>query len=80
MDTKKKAYISTRSLWLEKGKHEKTKKRGKNKKKRLNKQRKKELREGSFPPQKKILVGNYGLRKAERWDDMPSMSSEVGGI
>ena len=27
-----------------------------------------------------FLVGNYGLRRAERWDDMPSMSSEVGEI
>ena len=38
----------------------------------------KELREGSPTPH--FLVGNYGLRRAERWDDMPSMSSEVGEI
>ena len=32
-----------------------------------------------FPNKKLIfLVGNYGLRRAERWDDMPTMSSEVG--
>ena len=38
----------------------------------------KEPREGS--PTNDLLVGNYGLRRAERWDDMPSMSSEVGEI
>ena len=39
------------------------------------------LREGSFPQQlRNFLVGNYGLRRAERWNDMPSMSSEVGEI
>ena len=39
------------------------------------------LREGSFPQQlRNFLVGNYGLRRAERWDDMPTMSSEVGEI
>ena len=38
----------------------------------------KELREGS--PAKNFLVGTYGLRRAERWEDMPSTSSEVGEI
>ena len=31
-------------------------------------------------PTNNFLVGNYGLRRAERWDDTPSMSSEVGEI
>ena len=31
-------------------------------------------------PTTNFLVGDYGLRMAERWDDMPSMSSEVGEI
>ena len=31
-------------------------------------------------PTNNFLVGNYGLRRAERWQDMPSMSSEVGEI
>ena len=39
----------------------------------------KELREGSFPQQlRNFLVGNYGLRRADRWD--ASISSEVGEI
>ena len=29
-------------------------------------------------PTTNFLVGDYGLRMAERWDDMPSISSEVG--
>ena len=38
-----------------------------------------ELREGSFPQQlRNFLVGNYGLRRADRWD--ASISSEVGEI
>ena len=32
------------------------------------------------PQQNNFLVGNYGLRRAERWEDMPSMSSEVSEI
>ena len=31
-------------------------------------------------PLKHFLVGNYGLRTAERWDGMPNVSSEVGEI
>ena len=38
----------------------------------------KELREGS--PTTIFLVSNYGLGRAERWDDMPSTSCEVGEI
>ena len=39
----------------------------------------KELREDS--PTNNFFVGNYGLRRAdERWEDTPSMSSEVGEI
>ena len=34
----------------------------------------KEIQEGS--PTINFLVGNDGLRTAERWEDMPSMSSE----
>ena len=26
------------------------------------------------------FIGNYGLRRVERWDDTPSMPSEVGEI
>ena len=33
-----------------------------------------------FSPTTNFLVGNYGLRRAERWDDMPSMPSEAGEI
>ena len=47
-------------------------------KKERHKKKAKELWEGSPTPN--FLVGNYGLRRAERWDDMPSMSSEVGEI
>ena len=36
------------------------------------------LKEGF--PTNNFLVGNYGLRRDERWEDMPSMSSEVGEI
>ena len=36
----------------------------------------KEIQEGS--PTNNFLVGNYGLSRAERWEDMPSMSSEAG--
>ena len=39
-----------------------------------------ELLERSFPQQLFFFVGNYGPRMAERWDDMPSMTSEVGEI
>ena len=38
----------------------------------------KELREGSST--NNFIGGNYGLRRAERWEDMTSMSSEVGKI
>ena len=31
-------------------------------------------------PTNNIIVGNYGLRRAERWEYMPSMSSEIGEI
>ena len=55
---------------------EKTKK---GKKKNVTKsQEGKELREGS--PANNFPVGNYGLRRAERWEDTPSMSPEVGKI
>ena len=72
-----KTYGGTRSWKNETTKHEKSgKKEGK---KHVNKkQRTKERREGCST--KKIQVGNYGLRKAERREDMPSMSSEVGEI
>ena len=40
----------------------------------------KEKKNVFFSPTTNFLVGNHGLRRAERWDDMPSMSSEVGEI
>ena len=71
-------YSSTRMAG--KTKQPKKKKRGekKQRKERHKKQKSKELREGS--PTNNFLVGNYGLRRAERWEDMPSMSSEMGEI
>ena len=68
-------------MFLEKTRNnEKTKKkRDKNKKENVSKSKEsKELREGS--PTNDFLVGNYGLRRTERCEDMPSMSSEVGEI
>ena len=60
-------------------KNEKMKIRDKKKKKKVTKSKEsKELREGS--PTNSFLVANCGLRRAERWKDMPSMSSEVGEI
>ena len=50
------------------------------KKERHKKQRKQRTSGRFFSPTNKFLVGNYGPRRAERWDDMPSMSSEVGEI
>ena len=40
---------------------------------RANKKKSKFVQEGS--PTKNFLVGKYGLRRAERWEDMPSISS-----
>ena len=69
-------------VWLEKQDNEKRKnetEKQKTKKERHKKQKEsKELREGS--PTNNFLVGTYGLRRAESWEDMPSMSSEVGKI
>ena len=42
-------------------------------KERRRGKRSKEIQEGS--PTNNFLVGNYGLRRAERWEDKPSMSS-----
>ena len=51
----------------------------KKKKKNVTKSKEsKELRKGS--PQNNFLVDNYGLRSAEMWKEMPSVSSEVGEI
>ena len=51
------------------------------KRSRLKKKQRKQRTSGRFfSPTDNFIVGNYGLRKAERWDDMPSMSSEVGEI
>ena len=50
------------------------------KKERHRKQRKQRTSGRFFSPTTNFLVGNYGLRRDERWDDMPSMSSEVGEI
>ena len=49
-------------------------------KERHKKQRKQRTSGRFFSPTAYFLVGNYGLRRAERWDDIPSMSSEVGEI
>ena len=46
-------------------------------KRRHKKQRKQRTSERFFSPTTNFLVGNYGLRMAKRWDDMPSMSSEI---
>ena len=60
-------------------KNETTKNKNTKKKANVTKRKEsKELREGS--PTNNFPVGNYGLRRASRWDDMPSMSSEVGEI
>ena len=50
----------------------------KEKKKLPKKQRKQRTSGRLFAPTANFLVGNYGLRRADRWDDMPSLSSEVG--
>ena len=54
-------------------------KRDKNKEKNAAKDKEsKEIQEAS--PTNSFLVGNYGQRRAERWKDMPSISSEVDEI
>ena len=50
------------------------------KKERHKKQRKRRTSGKFFSPTTNFLVGNYGLRRAERWGDIPRMSSEVGEI
>ena len=50
------------------------------KRSRLKKKKKQKTPGRMFSPTNIFLVGNYGLRRAERWDDMPSMSSEVSEI
>ena len=55
-----------------------TKKR--KKRERHKKQRKQRTSGRFFSPTTNFLVGNCGLRRAERWDDMPSMCCEVGEI
>ena len=37
-----------------------------------------ETLEGS--PTNNVIVGSYRLRRAERWDNIPRVSSEVGEI
>ena len=54
----------------------KQRKTGGGKKNVTKRKESKELPESS--PTNNFLVGNYGLRRAERLKDMPSMSSEVG--
>ena len=44
----------------------------------LRSKKSKEFREDS--PTNNIIVGNYGLRRAERWEGKPSLSPEVGEI
>ena len=56
-----------------------TKKRGeKTKKKRPESKEIKEIQEGS--PTNNIIVGNHRLRRAERWENIPRVSSKVGEI
>ena len=51
---------------------------GKNNKNVTKSKESNELQEGY--PTNNFLVGNYRPRRAERWENMPSMSSEVGEI
>ena len=48
------------------------------KKKRPESKEIKEIQEGS--PTNNIIVGNHRLRRAERWENIPRVSSEVGEI
>ena len=73
---KKKAYSSTRTRMAGKKKQRKKKGGNKKKKKATNSKQSKQLRQ--VP--NNVLVLNYRLRRAERWKDMPSMSSELGEI
>ena len=52
----------------------------KTKEERHKKQRKQRTSGTFFSPTANFLVGNHGLRRAKRRDDMPSMSSEEGEI
>ena len=80
VDTKRnpKTYSSTRSRsW----KNVKQRKNGGKNEKRTKKKQRKQITSGRFfSPTNNFIVGNYGPRRAERWDDMPSISSEVGEI
>ena len=40
--------------------------------------RRKQRNPGKCSPTNNTIVGIYGLSRADRWEDMPSMSSEVG--
>ena len=71
-------YSSTRMAGKTKRRKRKNHEKKKKKKNVTKSKKSKELRGGS--PTNSFLVGNYGLRRAERWDDMPSMSSEVGEV
>ena len=54
-------------------------KNGENTKKRRRESKEsKEIQERS--PTANIIVGNYRLRRAERWENIPRVSSEVGEI
>ena len=56
-----------------------TKNGGKNEKRKVEESKEnKEVQEGS--PPNNIIVGKYRLRMAERWENIPSVSSEVGEI
>ena len=59
---------------------EKLKKRDETKKEGHKKQRKQRNSGRLFSRTTNFLVDNDGLRRAERWKGMPSMSSEVGEI
>ena len=84
VDTKRKTkneqlLSRTRSRsWKKKVKHGKN--GGKNKNRKLHKPKKAKNFGKVLFPTNNFLVGNYGLRRAERWDNMPSMPSEVGEI
>ena len=50
----------------------------KRKKERQESKKSKEFQEGS--PTDNIIVGNFRLRRAERWENIPRVSSEVAEI
>ena len=58
----------------------KRKKKGKKKRKNVATKSNESKERRKRSPTNNFLVGNYGLRRAKRRENMPSMSSEVGEI